>query len=343
MNSVVDPGVLQAIPSAGVVPAATPGPMGSNDAHDPAHAVVDQAAGPGPAGHAATSPPGTGRPSTVAGAVHAAACFGTQSLPQGLRLDQDAFVDAYKRVRHEAVFASLTSQERVDNLKRFLNSMAADATIDTVFKASYILATAIHEGRSADTAWQMTWDPVSESSGNGAPYWSAVYVRDLQHRPLDENGELIDPLPPTKDAKGKIHQQPHPGAITDANLPRHYPKDKLIKRIFNGRGYVQLTWLENYVSLGETIGIGKKLAADPELALDHDTAYKIASVGMIQGCFMGRRTYTEGQGRTGGHKLADYTDYVKARAIINGGGDRAEDIARYARIFEQLIQDSRLA
>ena len=51
-----------------------------------------------------------------------------------------------------------------------------------------------------------------------------------------------------------------------------------------------------------------------------------------------------GQGFVGGHKLADYGgDYRKARAIINAPTDHADTVAGYARIFERLIQESRLA
>jgi len=270
-------------------------------------------------------------------------CFATPGLPQGLRLDQDGFVAAYPAVPHEAVFRTLDRDpERIDNLKRFLNSMMADTTIDTVYKASYILATAMHEGRCAGDAWQMTWSPVSETRGGStASYWNSVVVRNLAKVPLDKDGAPIEPL---KDAHGASRLgRRHASAVSDADLPHYHPATKLISRTFNGRGYVQLTWLENYLTIGETIGMGNQLACNPDLVLEHDTAFRIAADGMRLGCFMGNRHHVEGQGRIGGHKLDDYgKDYVRARAIVNGGGDAAEDIARYATIFERLIQDNRL-
>ncbi len=65
---------------------------------------------------------------------------------------------------------------------------------------------------------------------------------------------------------------------------------------------------------------------------------------MHKGCFMGEhRRYVAGQGRFDGHKLSDYgNNYVAARAIINAGGDCADEIAGQAVIFEKLIQDHRL-
>jgi hypothetical protein len=62
-------------------------------------------------------------------------------------------------------------------------------------------------------------------------------------------------------------------------------------------------------------------------------AYRIASLGMRQGLFTGR-------------KLATYIndaqcDYVNARRIINGT-DRAQDIAGYAQTFETALRAARL-
>lgn len=97
---------------------------------------------------------------------------------------------------------------------------------------------------------------------------------------------------------------------------------------YYGRGYVQLTWHQNYAKLGETLGMGKALAENPALALDSATAYRIMSIGMRRGLFTGK-------------KLSDYIeaercDYRGARRIINGQ-DQAERIAGYASHFEQLL------
>ncbi len=92
-------------------------------------------------------------------------------------------------------------------------------------------------------------------------------------------------------------------------------------KLYYGRGFVQLTWYENYQLAS------KKLKCDllnfPELALQLDRATDILFLGMYQGWFTGK-------------KLSDYigvkTDFVGARKIINGT-DKASLIASYANSF----------
>ena len=96
-----------------------------------------------------------------------------------------------------------------------------------------------------------------------------------------------------------------------------------------GRGYVQLTWLGNYLDLGKAIGEGEALAIDPDKALEPAIAYEIMSSGMVHGSFTGRR-------------LADYIDdttcdYFHARRIINGL-DHATEIAAMAVKLEMLLR-----
>lgn len=79
-----------------------------------------------------------------------------------------------------------------------------------------------------------------------------------------------------------------------------------------GRGYVQLTWRENYAKYG--------IADTPEKALDPDFSAYVLIDGMTRGVFTGR-------------KLSDYfnetkNDPVQARRIVNGM-DRADLIAGY--------------
>lgn len=95
-----------------------------------------------------------------------------------------------------------------------------------------------------------------------------------------------------------------------------------------GRGFVQLTWRQNYEKADAELGLGGRLAADYDLALEPDIAAKIAIMGMMQGWFTGK-------------KLSDYirpgsVDYVNARRIINGT-DLAHTIAIYATNFDQAL------
>lgn len=89
---------------------------------------------------------------------------------------------------------------------------------------------------------------------------------------------------------------------------------------FYGRGYVQLTWEDNY----KLYGIEKT----PNKALNPEFAAFIAIDGMLRGKFTGK-------------KLSDYfgvdrEDPIGARKIINGT-DRAQQIATYYHDFLKII------
>ena len=107
--------------------------------------------------------------------------------------------------------------------------------------------------------------------------------------------------------------QPVAEAWRKQNL-RYYP--------YYGRGYVQLTWKNNYALYGQLLGID--LVNKPDLALDPRTALFVLVHGFKTGVFTGR-------------KLTDYvnnhsTDFVDARRCINGT-DKAAEIAAGAQSF----------
>lgn len=81
---------------------------------------------------------------------------------------------------------------------------------------------------------------------------------------------------------------------------------------YYGRGYVQLTWRENYAKYG--------IADDPERALEPELAAYILIGGMVNGRFTGKKLE--------GYFNSLVTDPVGARRIVNGT-DRAELIAGY--------------
>jgi hypothetical protein len=76
---------------------------------------------------------------------------------------------------------------------------------------------------------------------------------------------------------------------------------------YYGRGYVQLTWRDNYEKLGRVLGVD--LVNNPDLANDPDLAAKITVIGMRDGLFtgVGLDDYIGG-GRA---------DFVSARRIVN--------------------------
>ena len=89
---------------------------------------------------------------------------------------------------------------------------------------------------------------------------------------------------------------------------------------YYGRGYVQLTWKDNYAKFAKYLGVD--LVGNPDLALNPKYAAQIAAYGMKNGSFTGK-------------KLSDYIlgakqDFENARRIINGT-DKAATFAGYAR------------
>lgn len=135
--------------------------------------------------------------------------------------------------------------------------------------------------------------------------------------------------------------QPEQERGTPAYFDKYEPGTKLGRRLGNrakgdgarykGRGYPQITGLDNYARLGVMIGLGDELVKHPERALEPAIAYRIMSVGMRRGAFTGR-------------KLAHYFtaeggDYINARRIINSL-DCAELIAGYASVFEAILREA---
>ena len=96
--------------------------------------------------------------------------------------------------------------------------------------------------------------------------------------------------------------------------------------VYYGRGYVQLTWIENYAKASKALGVN--FVKDPDRVMEPKLAAAIMFVGMSEGWFTER-------------KLTDYilgtkVDYVGARRIINGT-DKAKQIAGYAVAFETAL------
>lgn len=95
-----------------------------------------------------------------------------------------------------------------------------------------------------------------------------------------------------------------------------------------GRGFVQLTWKNNYqamTNLINSVGVDNvNLVTNPDCAMHLNLSSFILFEGMIRGSFTGK-------------KLSDYfnntsTDWINARRIINGT-DRAAEIAGISKQF----------
>lgn len=98
-----------------------------------------------------------------------------------------------------------------------------------------------------------------------------------------------------------------------------------------GRGYVQLTWKNNYKLAGDKLGVD--LVAYPDKAMQPDIAAKIMRQGMENGWFTGRKfsSYLPSAG------VAARPRFIEARRIINGT-DRAAQIADHAMAFQRALE-----
>jgi hypothetical protein len=97
---------------------------------------------------------------------------------------------------------------------------------------------------------------------------------------------------------------------------------------YYGRGYVQLTWYDNYQRQDDKLGLLGELVKHADLALDPTVAKEIIIKGMYDGDFTGKCL--------GDFFTADLSDFYNARTIVNAH-DRASEIAGYAEKFHNAI------
>jgi putative chitinase len=182
------------------------------------------------------------------------------------------------------------SQTQVDAINFIVDAMDKDKSI-TYPQGAYILATIWHETAT-------TMQPIAEyGKGKGRIYGT------WYKNPKDQLYTFKD------------------GSKTTAYLQSDYP------HLYYGRGYVQLTWFENFKKASEKLK--HDFLNNPDDVMKPEYAIKVMLEGMKQGWFTGR-------------KLSDYIhqskkDYVNARRIINGT-DKANLIAGYADTFEKALR-----
>lgn len=247
-----------------------------------------------------------------------------------LRIDFEAFCLLYEMGPEP--FGPLVT-ERKNALRSMMARLCLDDAITDIRWIAYMLATTLHEARSAATGWKVTWMPVEETGGSGMDYGALQPAVGWDGRPVNAAGQRLPAV-----AAGTPGSQALGG--------KHYRSSELVQRRYYGRGYVQITHQDNYRAMGDALGLGNEMVARPELTLDPDIAYRIMSHGMRLGSFRGNRSRNSSLGYHGGHKLADFlgaqTDYVAARRIINGDGAKhGALIAGYAERFESILQNCR--
>lgn len=94
-----------------------------------------------------------------------------------------------------------------------------------------------------------------------------------------------------------------------------------------GRGYVQLTWEDNYRKMGDKLGVNL-LGENKDKALDPQIAAAVMYSGMRDGDFTGKKLAT--------YFSSTVNDPVNARRIINGT-DQASTIAKYHEDFFEAL------
>lgn len=129
--------------------------------------------------------------------------------------------------------------------------------------------------------------------------------------------ETADTFQPIKEYRNRV------GSKGRANQDRYWNTG------YYGRGFVQITWEENYKKLGKLVGAD--LVKNPDLALVPDIAFEILVIGTLRGLFTGK-------------KLSDFindkkTDFKNARKVVNGL-DKADLIAGYAVKFQSILKSS---
>jgi predicted chitinase len=181
-------------------------------------------------------------------------------------------------------------QDQVDGCERFLDHFETIPGL-LINQAAYVLATAWHETAA-------TMQPVTE-------YGSRRYI--------EERYDAFKGISAARRQRAREMGNTEPGDGWR----------------YRGRGYVQLTWKNNYRRMGERLNV--PLVDQPELANDPLIALQILWIGMQEGMFTGQRL--------GQHVNAHASQYVTARRVVNGL-DQAKKIAGYAVLFERALREA---
>ena len=113
---------------------------------------------------------------------------------------------------------------------------------------------------------------------------------------------------------------------------RYYP--------WYGRGYVQLTWEENYKKAQNILKLGDQLTKNPEKVMEPEVSADILIVGSKDGWFRKGQTLDK-------YITLQKSDFFGAREIINGDKNYKKDgqkigdiIAGYAKQYDRLLKSA---
>lgn len=149
--------------------------------------------------------------------------------------------------------------------------------------------------------------------------WLA-YMLATTHHETDRTMQPIEEY-----GKGRTKPYGQKLKLAKDSRGRHIPYTNT-NEIFYGRGFVQLTWYENYDKAGKKLG--QNFLKNAALVMDLKNATKILFIGMIEGWFTTRKLST--------YFNATTEDWKNARRIINGT-DKADLIKDYALRYYACI------
>ncbi len=105
---------------------------------------------------------------------------------------------------------------------------------------------------------------------------------------------------------------------------------------YYGRGYVQLTWLDNYKRADKALALGGAMLTNLDLAMRPDIAAKVMREGMVAGWFAKDKSGVHSLARHLPADLGTLDQFKEARRIINGVDDNLL-IARHALQFQAAL------
>lgn len=159
--------------------------------------------------------------------------------------------------------------------------------------------------------------------------WLAYILATAFH----ETGATMQPV---REAHGKNDAQTIARLDAEWAKPGHGALAKVREPYWRdgyfGRGFIQLTHLENYMKASQIAGVS--LVSEPALAMRPDIAARVLILGMVKGIFRSRGGRPETLDRYFGNLT---NDPVGARNIVNGGGDKAKLIATYYKAFHDAL------
>ena len=135
-----------------------------------------------------------------------------------------------------------------------------------------------------------------------------------------ETAHTMQPIEEYGKGKGRAYGSKHP----------------VTGKTYYGRGYVQLTWYDNYLKAGAKLGVD--LVHNPELTLRPEIAIRILFEGMYEGWFTGKsiRDFID---LIDEDYKEDLREFSNARRIINGT-DKQVIIGQLAISFEGALRVS---